>query len=103
MKAQTEPGNTWGWLESKSWDYDECTGKPGQCDLVRHALFLKIKVKDPIKLRALNRYPEGYPKSMCNPCRLYVNELVAEGRKKMWEDLPSLFDLPPWSELENDL
>ncbi|KAJ7350587.1 hypothetical protein DFH08DRAFT_861827 [Mycena albidolilacea] len=102
MKAQTEPGNTWGWLESELWDYDECTGTSGQCDFVRHALFLDMKVKDPIKLRALNRCSEGYFKSMCNPCRLYVNELVAEGRKKMWEDLPSFFDLPPWSELKND-
>ncbi|KAJ7502965.1 hypothetical protein B0H11DRAFT_1854163 [Mycena galericulata] len=40
---------------------------------------------------------------LCAECTGHTEKLMTAGRKKMWEDLPSFFDLRPWSELKNDL
>ncbi|KAJ6466861.1 hypothetical protein C8R45DRAFT_1020346 [Mycena sanguinolenta] len=42
-------------------------------------------------------------KWLCDSCMCQHREVMAETRKKMWEDLPSYFDLPPWDELKNDI
>ncbi|KAJ6504145.1 hypothetical protein C8R47DRAFT_1038420 [Mycena vitilis] len=43
----------------------------------------------------------GHP--LCDTCEAHQEEVMAEARKKLWDDLPSFFDLPPWAELKNDL
>ncbi|KAJ6466860.1 hypothetical protein C8R45DRAFT_876618 [Mycena sanguinolenta] len=40
---------------------------------------------------------------ICGQCVRYHMDVMAGMRKKMWEDLPSYFDLPPWDELKNDI
>jgi len=40
---------------------------------------------------------------LCDGCRGNIDERIAAGQKKIWEELPSIFDLPPWNELKNDL
>ncbi|KAJ7682913.1 hypothetical protein B0H17DRAFT_1333540 [Mycena rosella] len=40
---------------------------------------------------------------LCNTCESQYMEAIAEGRKELWEKLPSFFDLPPWNELKNEL
>jgi len=41
--------------------------------------------------------------TVCGPCSKHIEQSMVAGRKKIWEDLPSFFDLPPWSELKNEL
>jgi hypothetical protein len=41
--------------------------------------------------------------SFCAACAQHMEEYVAAGRRKIWDELPGFFDLPPWSELKNDL
>lgn len=45
----------------------------------------------------------GGDKKLCHGCRQRAIDLIVAGRKKIWDELPGFFDLPPWSELENDL
>ncbi|KAJ7650044.1 hypothetical protein FB45DRAFT_886760, partial [Roridomyces roridus] len=40
---------------------------------------------------------------VCDACKEDGRIKLVEGRKKMWESLPSFFSLPPWAELKNDL
>ncbi|KAJ6514919.1 hypothetical protein C8R47DRAFT_961428 [Mycena vitilis] len=39
----------------------------------------------------------------CPLCGQYARESYETGRKKLWEDLPSFFDLPAWDQLKDDL
>jgi hypothetical protein len=85
------------------WDHEEeCTeAAPGTCDRVRE--LLRRQNTEPIKLLALGNYAPGCPMSLCTGCRSHANELLHKGRKKIWDELPGFFELPPWSELKNDL
>ncbi|KAJ7741480.1 hypothetical protein B0H14DRAFT_2989301 [Mycena olivaceomarginata] len=40
-------------------------------------------------------------RGFCAPCAQLGGTALTAGRAKMWEDLPSFFNLPPWSELKN--
>ncbi|KAJ7039779.1 hypothetical protein C8F04DRAFT_1084798 [Mycena alexandri] len=40
---------------------------------------------------------------LCESCQEQAKPALIAGRTKFWEDLPSFFDLPPWSELRNDI
>ncbi|KAJ7712649.1 hypothetical protein B0H14DRAFT_3018137 [Mycena olivaceomarginata] len=40
-------------------------------------------------------------RAFCAPCAQLGGTALTAGRAKMWEDLPSFFNLPPWSELKN--
>ncbi|KAJ7473691.1 hypothetical protein B0H11DRAFT_1340731 [Mycena galericulata] len=35
----------------------------------------------------------------CGPCALSGKQVFEMRRKRLWQDLPSLFDLPPWEDL----
>jgi hypothetical protein len=37
----------------------------------------------------------------CFACARHTTESIDAGRKKMWDELPKFFDLPPWGELKN--
>ncbi|KAF8216731.1 hypothetical protein K438DRAFT_1953637 [Mycena galopus ATCC 62051] len=39
----------------------------------------------------------------CAACTEHIQECMTAGRKKMWGELPQIFDLPPWAELRNDI
>ncbi|KAF7330791.1 hypothetical protein MVEN_02418300 [Mycena venus] len=40
---------------------------------------------------------------ICAQCQQHTIESAAAGRKRIWEDLPGFFELPPWDELTGDL
>jgi hypothetical protein len=56
-----------------------------------------------IELRALGTFNSEAPKELCSGCRQRADELALAGRKKVWNELPSFFDLQPWGELKNDM
>ncbi|KAJ7147773.1 hypothetical protein B0H12DRAFT_1247043 [Mycena haematopus] len=39
----------------------------------------------------------------CDACRRHTTESIAAGRKKLWDELPAIFDLPPWDESKNNI
>ncbi|KAJ7678136.1 hypothetical protein DFH06DRAFT_1422696 [Mycena polygramma] len=40
---------------------------------------------------------------LCDTCHNHQQEVLAEAREKLWEDLPTFFNLRPWAELKNEL
>ncbi|KAJ7770507.1 hypothetical protein B0H16DRAFT_1306595 [Mycena metata] len=41
--------------------------------------------------------------TLCVFCKAQATRALIAGRAKFWENLPSFFDLNPWSELKNDI
>jgi hypothetical protein len=102
INTQFQPGYTFGWLQHRSWGHDEdCTGAPGKCDSVRAAGLCKYLRR--FQLKALSTLTPGDPRGLCAECKPHGIRLFDAGRKKIWDELPGFFDLPPWSELTNDL
>ncbi|KAJ6495789.1 hypothetical protein C8R47DRAFT_973953 [Mycena vitilis] len=100
MNVQYIPGYTWGWLETWS-DNPDCP-TPLQCSTWRER---KIRSgAQQITLRALTWLgPTSSSTSLCSGCRRRSVTMNLAGRKKVWEEVPGFFDLPPWDELKNDL
>ncbi|KAJ7799134.1 hypothetical protein B0H14DRAFT_2904245 [Mycena olivaceomarginata] len=43
------------------------------------------------------------PNRAIRPCDRHIHKSMAAGRAKIWEELPEIFGLPPWSELTNGI
>ncbi|KAF7370394.1 BTB domain-containing protein [Mycena sanguinolenta] len=95
---QFEPGYTFGW--ARKWDFDDCPSS-AVCRASRGQI--------------LNSYMEAFdtwalvePRpfseyNLCAACSQHAKESMTAGRKKFWQELPEIFDLPAWNELKNDL
>ncbi|KAJ7350759.1 hypothetical protein DFH08DRAFT_695625 [Mycena albidolilacea] len=97
LKARFHKGYSYGWL--KEWEYDSDCAHPARCIEARNAL-LHCYI-DFSRLWILEKYGQDQ-NLLCPACYDHAAESTLAGRKKLWEDLPKFFDLPPWSELKND-
>ncbi|KAJ6519038.1 hypothetical protein C8R45DRAFT_918130 [Mycena sanguinolenta] len=103
---QFEPGYTLGWAREWNFDDDHCNS-PKACRLAReHPLAYccmggyrvqAVPVIDPTHGGLWMFHP------LCAACARHAKDSIAAGRKKIWQELPKMFDLPPWSELKNGL
>ncbi|KAJ7350461.1 hypothetical protein DFH08DRAFT_695648 [Mycena albidolilacea] len=98
LHAQYRNENTYGWL--RGWDGTACVGPAGQCARIRE--ILSHKYLDTVTVRAFQKLKDGTLEHFCLGCRSRISELQEAGRKKMWEELPGYFGLPPWEELKNN-
>ncbi|KAF7370421.1 BTB domain-containing protein [Mycena sanguinolenta] len=98
LVKQFEPGYTLGWAQK--WDFDGCENS-AQCRTSRETVLREnLECAD---IEALTRPFMVMFHEYCAPCARHVKACIAAGRRKIWEELPDFFDLPPWSELENDM
>ncbi|KAJ7686501.1 hypothetical protein B0H17DRAFT_1204182 [Mycena rosella] len=97
LTAQSRPGYTLGWV--RSWAPAEGCTQPEECNGVRTELLHKCL--DALSTWALQFYDE-LGLTFCTACQA-PTEAVRAGREKIWEDMPGFFDLPPWSELRNNV
>ncbi|KAJ7502960.1 hypothetical protein B0H11DRAFT_612659 [Mycena galericulata] len=102
VRAQWAAGNTLECLKVQ--DYDECIA-PTECNAYRQVIVVERGLISGYfgALLPLSAVEAGAKGRLCAPCLQNTMESMAAGRKKMWDDLPGFFDLPPWSELKNDL
>ncbi|KAJ7496923.1 hypothetical protein FB451DRAFT_1386270 [Mycena latifolia] len=96
LKQQFQQGYTLGCL--RRWDYDDDCTDLSRCTRGREDIFRQLL--DDGHLRTFGAF--AIKNVLCFECRRHASESIAAGRKKMWEDLPGFFDLPPWNELKND-
>ncbi|KAF8216748.1 hypothetical protein K438DRAFT_1953652 [Mycena galopus ATCC 62051] len=96
--SQFQPGNTLGW--ARKWDFNDCTTLE-RCRIARdHVL---SEYLDSALIGALVKPSDLGLSKFCATCIRHIHECITSGRKKLWEGLPQIFDLPPWSELKNDI
>jgi hypothetical protein len=97
FQAQWEQPQFWGWFT-----LDGCA--EGCTDKVGCAAWKNIVFRELVKKQAsLAPFQLGSDPRLCSVCAVKHAEILVEVRKKLWDDLPSFFDLPPWAELKNDL
>ncbi|KAJ7236882.1 hypothetical protein B0H12DRAFT_1256144 [Mycena haematopus] len=97
LLKQFEPEYTFGW--ARKWEFDDCTS-PEACGTTREEI-LKVFMGD-AEIWALHRPIILAFYMLCAACTRHATQSMTAGREKMWQELPEIFDLPPWGELEND-
>ncbi|KAJ7725626.1 hypothetical protein DFH07DRAFT_970766 [Mycena maculata] len=98
IKDQFKADSTFGWLRVR--DYGDCID-PSSCNKTRtETLECLLDVLD---LWALSPEVGCKVLELCDPYKERRKRSVSESRKKIWDEFPSYFDLPPWAELKNDL
>ncbi|KAJ7169110.1 hypothetical protein C8R43DRAFT_945073 [Mycena crocata] len=99
LNAQVQDGRklTFGWFHS--WEYDRDCNNSTECVKFRAKSLRKYMQKK--TFFALQSVWKGT--SLCGACRNHMQEAMAAGREKIWEELPGLFDLPPWDESKDNL
>ncbi|KAJ7741496.1 hypothetical protein B0H14DRAFT_474106 [Mycena olivaceomarginata] len=73
---------------------------PTECRVTRESTFHSYLDTD--YLGSLATYNDYWSDILCDVCCEHVRKSMTAGREKMWEELPAIFDLPPWNELKND-
>ncbi|KAF8216825.1 hypothetical protein K438DRAFT_1658313 [Mycena galopus ATCC 62051] len=96
---QFQPGYTFGW--ARTWEFDGCATPP-RCRALQEAVVTTHL--DQAWVGAL--FAPGNKErlwNLCATCTEHVKESMTVGRRKIWDELPGIFELPPWSELKNDM
>ncbi|KAJ7865674.1 hypothetical protein B0H13DRAFT_1074711 [Mycena leptocephala] len=96
LKAQWQTGNTLGWLAPWK-STDGCTDER-TCLGWREAIMGGSLLSPTVYAFTSISYVQN---QLCPACARQAVPAMRAGRTKMWEALPSFFDLPPWSELKN--
>ncbi|KAF8141061.1 hypothetical protein K438DRAFT_1636255 [Mycena galopus ATCC 62051] len=98
LRAQWDSGNTFGWTE----DLDEvgCTD-PTACRAKKYSFFRRHVVRGSLAPFCSVSYVDSL--NLCALCTQVVKGKMTAGRQRMWELLPTFFDLPVWSELKDGL
>ncbi|KAJ6497663.1 hypothetical protein C8R45DRAFT_865579 [Mycena sanguinolenta] len=96
LTKQFQPGYPMGWLV-------QCRCPDSSCATFRKIEFrgyMEEKLVNAFKLSKLDT--AHWEDSLCDSC--YQDALeYNDGRKKMWEELPGIFNLPEWDQLTNDI
>ncbi|KAJ7188671.1 hypothetical protein C8R46DRAFT_1205812 [Mycena filopes] len=100
VNVQIQMGYSLGILRSRTAELVNCSDSPKCSDSLHQRLGHYL---DHGGLRALAKYQPAGEKALCSSCTRYTVNLNNAGRKRTWEELPGYFELPPWSELEDDL
>ncbi|KAK7025116.1 BTB domain-containing protein [Favolaschia claudopus] len=94
ITKQLLPSYVFGWVTK--WEFKDCT-TVAACRHFRES-FLTACLQERALL-ALNA--EWTAARLCQNCSGHAEKLISAGREKIWNELPEIFDLPPWNELKN--
>ncbi|KAJ7319061.1 hypothetical protein DFH08DRAFT_713983 [Mycena albidolilacea] len=96
-EAQWSHGTFFDWITSDT-HLPGCTGGLG-CTATKRIIFYNVLQK----AKALAPFTLISVTQLCPVCLSHHQEVMAEVREDIWEELPSFFGLPPWGELKNDI
>lgn len=60
-----------------------------------------VMFEEKVKVQPLGKWQSEWGLSLCQTCCLNAQTEYEAGRNRVWEKLPSFFELPPWDELLN--
>ncbi|KAJ7250525.1 hypothetical protein B0H12DRAFT_1324257 [Mycena haematopus] len=96
---QFQPGNTLGW--ARKWEFGDCADS-AQCRASREAI-LTFYLNDPVFALMALALPNDLKRSkFCAACRQHMTQSMAAGRRRIWAELPGMFNLPV-GQLKNDI
>ncbi|KAJ7188672.1 hypothetical protein C8R46DRAFT_1055465 [Mycena filopes] len=98
LVKQYQPQQGLGW--TRKWEFDDCEALKS-CSRKREAFLRTYMDRQAVSFFTTNVVL--WASHFCVPCAGRINESINVGTRKMWEELPSFFNLPPWAELKNDL
>ncbi|KAJ6519012.1 hypothetical protein C8R45DRAFT_1204280 [Mycena sanguinolenta] len=97
---QFEPGYTFGWARER--ELTGCTSS-AVCRSLREEILKDCTEKYEILALVGPSWLRVRNIGFCAACRQHAKKSLAAGKKKIWQELPQIFDLSPWSELlKND-
>ncbi|KAF8178639.1 hypothetical protein K438DRAFT_1604668 [Mycena galopus ATCC 62051] len=99
LLARWEPQNSLGWLIEEAAPVPGCTSVSA-CRK-RRAFDLASVLRSPAVYAMAPSLVSHFQNMVCTACAELARTAMTAGRARMWEDLPSFFNLPPWSELKN--
>lgn len=88
IKLQTEH---FGWLKN------ECDDR--QCSR-RRTSYLHKNWFEKASCIPFKQWAPAWDSKLCEDCKDSGKAAVAIGRQKIWDQLPSIFELPPWEDLK---
>jgi hypothetical protein len=92
VQDQWDRPELWDWLSSDQCAFG-CTNNLACATRKKKILRSMLRDSMPFAAFLLTSDPKFCP----------VCGIIAGEREKLWDDLPSCFNLPPWGELKNDL
>ncbi|KAK7025080.1 BTB domain-containing protein [Favolaschia claudopus] len=92
--TQFQPGYTLGW--ARRWEFGGCT-TPAKCRAEREGILAMYM--DAATVDALMKPGDLEDHGLCLTCTTTAHECIRAGRKRMWDELPTFFGLPPWDRL----
>ncbi|KAJ7707371.1 hypothetical protein B0H17DRAFT_1032527 [Mycena rosella] len=90
---------TLGWVREDTED-TSCTDRSA-CQREKASFVLECVGSG--KIAAFNPISIADILTLCPTCNRLSKTKMTEGRQKMWELLPTFFELPPWSELKDNI
>ncbi|KAJ7682914.1 hypothetical protein B0H17DRAFT_1138140 [Mycena rosella] len=97
LQAQWKQPYPWDWLSSDD-SVMGCTNISG-CNATKKQILRESLMTGKLMVLILC----FTDRRLCPACEPRYVEEMAKGRKVLWDRVPSFFDLPPWSELKNEL
>ncbi|KAJ7151978.1 hypothetical protein C8R46DRAFT_913377, partial [Mycena filopes] len=85
-----------GWLDESVISSPDCS-TPKTCRTTKTRYSLKVWRPPGLPLRFSWRTEAE--KGLCSSCITVAKKRHRDGRQRLWKELPSFFDLPPWEEL----
>ncbi|KAK7023068.1 BTB domain-containing protein [Favolaschia claudopus] len=99
LRAQWESDGTFGWTEDEPGEFG-CTESTG-CREKKYSFFRRHVVRGSLAPFCSVSYVDSL--NLCAMCTISVKARMISGRQRMWDLLPTFFDLPAWSELKDEL
>ena len=96
LKKQHE--TTYKWLDTDGSLFPGCQTMQ-KCDVVRRDIFYRSFRRYTYCVPLAQWDPTDENAGLCQFCVVTSKQLHNEGRTKVWQELPSTFDLPGWDEL----
>ncbi|KAJ7649967.1 hypothetical protein FB45DRAFT_6316 [Roridomyces roridus] len=100
VQTQWASGNPFGWIADST--LPENCANPSSCRELKSRCFQRNVVAGVFAAFPFDS-DQAKQLGLCSVCTEDGNTKFVAGRKKMWEALPSYFELPPWGDLKNDL
>ncbi|KAJ7442457.1 hypothetical protein FB451DRAFT_1297355 [Mycena latifolia] len=98
LRAQWDVGYTFGWVQDA--EEKDCT-TVSACRRKKSSFFRRQVVNG--NVIALHPVSNINFLNLCSDGMESARTKMAAGRRKMWESLPTFFELPAWDELKNEL